>query len=45
MSNPPSASPTIAVLIPCYQEEKTIAKVVADMLSVPLTVVVEFVAV
>ncbi len=30
MSNPPSASPTIAVLIPCYQEEKTIAKVVAD---------------
>ena len=26
----PSANPSIAVLIPCYQEEKTIGKVIAD---------------
>jgi glycosyltransferase involved in cell wall biosynthesis len=31
MANPgPANSPTIAVAIPCYQEEKTIAQVVAD---------------
>jgi glycosyltransferase involved in cell wall biosynthesis len=30
MPNQPPASPTLAVVIPCYQEEKTIGKVVAD---------------
>ena len=30
MSTDSPSSPSIAVLIPCYQEEKTIGKVVAD---------------
>ncbi|HWX18523.1 MAG TPA: glycosyltransferase [Candidatus Binatia bacterium] len=30
MPNTPAANPKIAVIIPCYQEEKTIGKVVAD---------------
>jgi glycosyltransferase involved in cell wall biosynthesis len=30
MESSPTAKPTIAVLIPCYQEELTIGKVVAD---------------
>ena len=30
MPNSPSAQPTIAVVIPCYQEAVTIGKVIAD---------------